>query len=231
MSAATYIGINEILEGFDDKASKPYFSIWVDNTQVEYNCENDFEKAKNKIIKQIEAFARSGMTKIIYLKIHPKLPEKKEGIYTKTDPALTMYCAAKQEYKNVIGYSGDNSIYPIYQLIEKQNETINALVSKINAIEAEEEENESVGSNEEIILDKINGIINSPLGVLASTYLPRLLDKFIPPSQKIAGIAGHSETDLETTINILFEKGVTLQHLQKLAAMPKEKIQMLITML
>ena len=230
MSAATYIGINEILEGFDAKASKPYFSMWVDNTQVEYNIENDFDKAKNKIINQIDACSRRDMNKVIYLKLHSKLPSKSEGIYAKNDPAITMYCAAKADNK-IIGYTGDNNVYPIYQLIEKQNETINALVSKINAIESEEEESESVGSAETELLDKISGIVNSPLGLLASQYLPRLLDKWIPPSQKIAGIAGHSETDLETTINILFEKGVTLEHLQKLAAMPKEKIQMLLTML
>ena len=231
MSAATYTGINEIIDGYINKADKPFFSMWVDNLLVEQNIVNDFEISKNKIITQIEDFARSGMTKIIYLKIHSVLPDKKSGTYTKTDPALTMYCQAKAEMKQISGFSNDN-IYPIYQLIEKQNETINALVSKINAIEGEEEEeNENIGSYEEQLLEKISGIVNSPLGLIAANFL----SKYVTPqqTQKVAGISGiiDENSDLENTIKILFNKGVTIEHLKKLSEMPESKIKMLLTML
>jgi hypothetical protein len=160
-------------------------------------------------------------------------PDKKTGSYTHADNCYTMlYCQAKHAQSAAMPESINGNLYPLYNMIEKQNENINALISKVNAIEAEEtEESEPIVSSEAKLIEQINGFSNSPLGVLAATYLPRFLDKILPPQKTVAGIAGTEPTDLEETINILFSKGVTLDHLQKLAAMPEAKIKMLITML
>jgi hypothetical protein len=237
MSVATYYGANEILTAFEDQAKKPYFSMWVKNACCLYYDGNDMEIAKEMIRKKIESFARANNFEIIVLSLHNTLPDKKTGLYEKNSPAILLYCQSKHEPADR-QMSGNDNLFPLYNLIEKQNailsnfqETQNALISKVNALEAEEEDTESVGSSEEILLDKINGIVNSPLGALATTYLPRILDRFLPQQNKIAGLAGADETDLETTINILFSKGVKLEHLQKLASMPENKIKMLLTML
>lgn len=230
MSVATYYGVNEILTAFEDQAAKPYFSMWVKNAQCCYNVDNNIEVAKEKIRKKIEDFARANMLDVIVIVLHNTLPAKTTGLYEKTSPGVLLYCQAKhapvERHSNI-----DGNLYPLYTAIEKLTENQAALISKVNALEAETEETEAVGSSEEILLDKINGIINSPLGILATTYLPRILDKIIPQQNKIAGIAGIEDTDLEQTINILYSKGVKLEHLQKLAAMPEKKIQMLLTML
>jgi len=230
MSVATYFGANEILEAFENQARKPYFSMWVKNAQACYYDEADFDKAKELIRKKIEDFARANMLELIIIALHNNKPDKATGLYKKDSPAVLIYCQSK--HAPVEKHSGiDNNLYPLYNLIEKQNENINALISKVNALEAETDDQEAVGSSEEILIDKISGIVNSPLGALASTYLPRILDRILPQQNKIAGLAGTEDTDLEQTLQTLFNKGVTLEHLQKLAAMPEKKIQMLLTML
>lgn len=231
MSVATYFGVNEIITAFEAQASKPYFSMWVKNALVLENTTNDIETAKQKLSNKINDYLKADFNEIFVLKLHNRLPKTKDGNYNmKEDSGTLLYCQPKKESKQINGI--DSGLFPIYNLIEKQNEIITALTSKVNALESEEEEtDEQIGSNEEILLDKINGIVNSPLGAIASTYLPRLLDRLIPPTKQVAGIAGTEPTDLEATINILFSKGVTLEHLQKLAAMPEAKIKMLLTML
>ena len=229
--AVTYYGVDEILEAFETQAKKPYFSMWVGKASALQNWENDFDTAKAALKKKVLDFARAKQTHAFVIHLHNTQPDRKVGSYLYADVTYSMlYCAAKHEPKQAINGT-DPGLYPIYNIIEKQNELITALTSKVNALEAEETEPETVGSNEAEMLDKLGSIVNSPLGVLAATYLPRLLDRIMPEKQKIAAIAGDEATDLETTINILFSKGVTLQHLQKLAAMPEEKIRMLLTML
>lgn len=231
MSAATYYGVNEILTAFEDQATKPYFSLWVKNAQALYNAEDNMEVAKEKLRKKIEDFARANMLELIVIALHNTKPDKATGLYKKDSPGVLLYCQSKHApAERVSGI--DSNMLPFYTLIEKQQETLNALVSKVNALEAEDtEEEEQIGSEEAVLLDKISGIVNSPLGVLASQYLPRILDRIIPEKRTVTAIAGDTETDLEQTINILFSKGVKLEHLQKLAAMPEAKIQMLLTML
>jgi hypothetical protein len=230
---ATYYGVNEILEAFETQAKKGYFSMWVSKAPALQNDVNDIETAKAAIKKKVEDFAKANQTHVFTIHLHNAAPDRKTGAYTHADTCYTMlYCQAKHA-QAAQPESINGNLYPLYNLIEKQNENINALISKVNALEAEESEQESeeIGSAEVQLIDKINGFANSPLGVLAATYLPRFFDKILPPQKTVAGIAGTEPTDLEQTINILFSKGVTLEHLQKLAAMPEAKIKMLITML
>jgi len=230
---ATYYGSNEILEAFETQAKKGYFSMWVNKSPALQNDVNDIDIAKAAIKKKVEDFAKANFTNVFTIHLHNMAPDKKTGSYAHADNCYTMlYCQAKHA-KTEAPESINGNLYPLYNLIEKQNENINALISKVNAIEAEESEesDEPIGSSEAQLIEQINGFSNSPLGVLAATYLPRFLDKFLPAQKTIAGIAGTEPTDLEETINILYSKGVTIQHLQKLAAMPEAKIKMLLTML
>jgi hypothetical protein len=231
MSVADYTGINEIIEAFERQAKKPYFSMWFGKAPALQNDINDFDVAKEALKNKINDLLRAGKSAVFTIHLHNAQPKRENGAYLYADTTYTMlYCQAVKEQKQAINGT-DPGLYPIYNIIEKQNELITALTSKVNAIEAEESEPESVGSDETVMLDKLGSIVNSPLGLLAATYLPRLLDRIMPEKQKISAIAGDEATDLEATINILFSKGVTLEHLQKLAAMPEAKIKMLLTML
>lgn len=228
---ATYYGANEILNAFDAQAKKAYFSMWVKTKTCLQNDVNDFEIARAAIKKKVEDFAKAGMLDVFTICLHNTLPDKKTGYYELNSPGVVLYCQAKHATASAPETMNGN-LYPIYNLIEKQNEIITALTSKVNAIEeSEEESDEQIGTAEAQMIDKINGFANSPLGVLAATYLPRFFDKILPPQKTVSGLAGTDQTDLEETINVLFSKGVTLEHLQKLAAMPETKIKMLLTML
>jgi hypothetical protein len=49
--------------------------------------------------------------------------------------------------------------------------------------------------------------------------------------QALAGTEVAEELELAETLEILFSKGVTVEHLKKLASFPKAKITMLLNML
>ena len=231
---ATYYGVNEILEAFETQAKKPYFSMWVNKAPALQNHDNDFDTAKAALRKKIEDFARANQTHVFTIHLHNTQPDRKTGAYSHADTCYTMlYCAAKHAAPAISEQMSGGNIIPFYNLIEKQNEILSAVTSRLNALEAadDQETDEPIGSAEAQLIDKISGVVNSPLGVLAAQYLPRLFDRILPQQKTVAGIAGTDQTDLEQTINILFSKGVTLEHLQKLAAMPEAKIKMLLTML
>jgi len=217
-ATATYIGIDKILSAFESKADTPFFSLWIGKARAEQNTVNDFEKAAEKLEAQIKAFEEADNNNIFVIALHP---EKKVS-YTDKDlkEATLMYCQVKRSEAPAM-YQGNISAAN-YQILEK----LNAIESRINAIEGEEveaeEEGEEIGSPEAVLLDKINGIVNSPLvGVLM-----QLFSKQPAPVTALAGT-----DDLNEILNTLFDKGVTVQHLKKLASYPKEKITMLLTML
>jgi hypothetical protein len=77
-------------------------------------------------------------------------------------------------------------------------------------------------------------MINGITQLIEHPLISGLIQKFITPSstpvQSLSGV-DDSDDEIINTINILFSKGVKLEHLQKLASMPQSKIQMLISML
>jgi hypothetical protein len=75
------------------------------------------------------------------------------------------------------------------------------------------------------------GLLENPQiqGVLISA-ISGLIGSFSIPVNNVKTISGVTD-DLDDVIKTLFSKGVKLEHLKKLAEMPKDKIQMLISML
>lgn len=115
--------------------------------------------------------------------------------------------------------------------------------SDIKAI-AEEIRRQDVGEIEEEIEEMepeqpslLAGIMNSPevQQAIAATIinLPALIggifNKKAPLATSLSGVCDNN--NLDEVIQILFSKGVNINHLKKLAEMPKEKISMLISML
>jgi len=218
---ATYIGLDKILNAFEEKADTPFFSLWVGKARAEMNKDNDFEKASAKLEKQIKAFADEEMNDVFVIALHP---EKKVSYkFEDCKDATLMYCQAKRSEAPVLYGSQNNQAN--FMILEK----LNSIESRINAIEAEEveeeEEGEEMGSPEAVLIDKISGIVNSPLIGILLNFLQNNSGKPAP----VTALAGTDEID--EVLNTLFSKGVTVQHLKKLASFPQEKISMLLTML
>jgi hypothetical protein len=206
MKKANYIGKENILRNWEELAETPYFSIWDQKSKMLQNNVNDFDTASEKLEKYLNN--NQDHTDTICILIHPE--SKKSYCYNDYKDAVAMlYCQIHNS--PIINNNTNDSIQlQILQEVRSMNSRITALETE----EIEEEENNQVGAAETELLDKISGIVNSPLGVLLTTYAPRFLDRVLPekPKHLITGLAGNTPTDLETTIDILFSKGVKLEH-------------------
>ena len=219
-SIAMYAGINDILEAFCNKAKTPYFSLWIGNEKFDENTVNDMDAAVEQLREDIERFVKRNMTNNFRIILH----DTKKTTYTKEKEAKVLLCNA---FDTKFSQSNDNSNnYFQSQLLEK----INAIESKVNALEGEnveDEENENISGTENT-LKQINDFIGSPAGsMLIGLFAPKLAQTELQPITSLAG----TENELELVLNTLFSKGVKVEHLAKLAQMPADKIQMLISML
>lgn len=91
---------------------------------------------------------------------------------------------------------------------------------------ADPEDDILAGKKTEVMIDKIHGIVNSPL---VSTIMAMMGAFRQPQVQQISGT--HTEADVNTIIQSLFAKGVTPDDLAKLAAMDQQQITFLLSML
>ena len=91
-------------------------------------------------------------------------------------------------------------------------------------IEEEEEEEEKPQSI-------LAGIMAQPqIQTMLLQIVGNIATAFVKPSASTK-LAGIEESDIEKILQILFDKGVTIDDLNKLAAMEKTQIAMLLTML
>ena len=219
MAKATYIGIDKILTAFEEKADTPFFSLWMGKARAEMNKDNDWDKAKNKLENQIKAFIEEDNNDVFVIALHPD--KKVSYKYEDCKDATLMYCQAKKS--DVQLYSPKDSTHFNYEILQK----LNAMESKINALEAddieEDEEKESV-SGDEAMLEKIHGIINSPLVAM-------IMGMFQNKSETTHALASSQEDELTKILTVLFQKGVTVDHLKKLSEYPSAKIKMLLSMM
>jgi len=215
-----YVGMDKILSAFDNKAETPFWSIWFVKTLFAHNYINDFEVSKEKLEKQIQDIIDADNTDVFVIALHPA--KKTSYKYEDCKDAIQMYCSIRKNdvSQYIPPHQGNANNYEIMQ-------KLNAMESKINALEADdiEDESETVGSDEAIILDKINGILNSPL-------IPVLMGMFNKkPEITSHALASSDEDELTKILTVLFQKGVTIDHLKKLSEYPAEKIKMLLSMM
>jgi hypothetical protein len=219
---ATYIGKEKILAAFEEKADTPFFSLWVGKARAEMNKDNDFEKAAHKLEKQIEAFIEEDNTDIFVIALHP---EKKVSYkYEDCKDATLMYCQTRKNESSVAYFGSQQNNNINYQILEK----LNAIESRVNAIESEEieeeEEGEEIGNTDQVLIDKISGIVNSPIVNMLLGFLQN-------NNKPVGALAGTEQDELSDILTTLFNKGVTINHLKKLSEYPKERITMLLSML
>jgi hypothetical protein len=114
-----------------------------------------------------------------------------------------------------------------------QYQPTNEILSRLNAIEAklideeiDELEEDQPRGTESILA----GFLQKPeVQNMVIAALTGIASSFMAP--KVTAVSGVKEDQLDDILQTLFNKGVKVEHLRKLAEMPQAKIQMLIGML
>lgn len=215
---ARYIGLDEVLDAFQKKAKAPYFSLWIGTKLIcDYSDGDQLEDVAEKLTEEIERSIKRNITHVHELILH----NKKEKNYTRKSEHYCVIAFQCLELPGVAGLPADPNAYTIAAM----HSEVNKLRSEISALQAERIEEDDDDQEP----DAMQGIGK----FFTPEIIGQLINRILPPVQTtVSNLAGiNPDQTLQETINVLFAKGVKLEHLQKLAAMPTERITMLISML
>mgnify|MGYP001301366338 CR=1 FL=1 len=217
---ARYIGLDEVLEAFHKKAKTPYFSMWMKGQPVCQYTGDDMDEAIELITEEIELNKKRQVTHESELFLHTK----KEKQYSRKSDSYAVIGFRSFEI-NMIGSPADHGGYNTYAMHNELN-IIKSQLAALQATAAADPDEDDDEDDDDTMMGSFNKMIEHPLVV-------GMINKWMAGSATVTALAGvtPSSESLQETINLLFSKGVQLQHLQKLAAMDKDKIQMLINML
>ncbi len=232
MATARFIGADEVVKKYRETGS-PFFSMWCKTQMICQFNEDDLDKGEEIIREEIDRNIKRGFGAECYLKIH----SEHEKIYTiKSATLYNLVFKSFDDSATTMMLSGGNGIN--FQLLQ----TLNVINSRLTAIEkmndtdpgGEDDEDDEDDEDEQV-----NGILSGVDKVLAHPVIGRLIDKFLFPENKAPSIAGVPQDEslevqqkrLNNAISTLFQKGVTIEHFEKLANMPAVKIKSLLTML
>ena len=218
---ARYIGIDEVLEAFHKKAKTPYFSLWLKGQPItQYRDGDTIDDAADKIREEIELGIKRQITHEHELLLHTK----KEKDYTKKSESYAVIGFRCFELPAGIQSADPHQAYSMYAMQAEMNRLKSEIAALQTAkIEADEDDDDDDQSND--LMSGFNKMLEHPLVV-------GLINKWIAQPDQVRNLAGIDDNKtLQDTINILFAKGVQLEHLQKLAAMPESQIKMLLNML
>lgn len=220
MNVPRYKGKNEVIEAFETYAEKPYFSIWNKTAMyIRYNGE-DFDEAKDRLIHIIDSCVKECDTAVLTLRLHAD----KEKTYTIKSPTYANFsflCSDVMPVKTAI--NGDVNAVLLNEINNLRAE-INALKMQ-NSIDEEDEEEEDDSALG--MVGQIQKVCDIP--IVAQT-LGALITKWSTGQHRVNNLAG-TDASIDECVKLLFSKGVTIKHLQKLAEMPEAQIKMLLTML
>ena len=213
-----YIGLDDVLEAFEKKAKTPYWSLWDKNQCIEQCNIDDETESINALVYEINQSIKHNNSRPLSLLLHPD----KESFYDKRKSkayANIYFVAVQPQSYSHVGSIGNNSLLPIQQQLNAMQSQLNAL-QNVNEDE-DEDESETMG-----MLNGINTLLEHPLinGIVAKLLSPT------HPVQTLSGIEP-TQDEIADCINTLFAKGVTIEHLKKLAQMDESKIKMLLSML
>lgn len=209
-----YVGKESIINGYETLAKCPYFSIWLNNAII-YSFSGDSKEEGAEMLETILNNIAS-IDQVFTVRLHNALPAKNDT-YTKNETAASiMYCSLVDPSPIISGITVDPNLSLIMQ-------RLNAIESDLKAKTEEVEEEEEVESDNEKLINQISGIVNSPL--------VGLIIEYFKPKQTVTHLAGIEENDINTILNTLYSKGVTVDHLRRLSEYPKDKLTMLIKML
>jgi hypothetical protein len=228
LEKAMVTGTRGIMDWFDRNATSPYYSVWVNRKQLLFSWnDDDMEAGRSKLEDDLAAIEQNNNNDLIIIKLHPK--KDKAGYITDKTPIYgSLVCRASElERLNYgmpqIAGMGYNS--KMESVLERVLETQNAILTKLNAEELEEEEEEDKGM--------LGNILSSPqMQTLLIAGMTKLLG--IGGTDLVAtGLAGIEEDTNEAIIilNSLMNKGVSIDHLRKLNQMSTVQLKSLLNML
>jgi hypothetical protein len=230
LEKAMVTGTRGIMDWFDRNATSPYYSVWVNRKQLLFSWnDDDMEAGRTKLEDDLAAIEQNGVSDLLIIKLHPK--KEKGGFITDKSPiyASLNFRPAELERPNYgmqqmggMGYSNK-----MENVLERVLETQNAILTKLNAEELEEEEDEEPKNT-------IGSLLMQPH---VQTLLIAGVSKLLGLSgmeQQAAGLAGIDDTNENEAIlilNSLMSKGVSIEHLRKLNQMSSAKLSTLLAML
>jgi hypothetical protein len=137
------------------------------------------------------------------------------------------------------GYTTRQNIYGIPQRddalnskVEQLTNAVAMLTTKLELQAAEDDEDIEDEAQPNIMNGLLGALANNPtVQQLLVNVLANVATNGVAKPSQTVGLAGIEDTDLETAIETLFEKGVTVSDLIKLAAMDKVQIDFLLGML
>ena len=226
---AMVTGTNGIMDWFDRNATSPYYSVWVNRKQLLFSWnDDDMEAGRSKLENDLYAIEQNGVNDLLIIKLHPK--KDKAGYITDKTPIYGSLVCRPSELEKInygmqqMGAVGYNS--KMDSVLERVLETQNAILTKLNADDLEEEEEENKGV--------LGNIMNSPhMQTLLMAGISKLLGINTAETMAagLAGIENTDENEAITILNSLMSKGVSVEHLRKLDAMGTVQLKSLLAML
>ena len=218
-------GLNETLRVFETRKVSPFFAIYQNRTILEQNCSNDMEEAIEKISNFFSTgsgYESTPLTFKMYAS-HKKGNNDKEPVY-----ASFMFTVSSVPVLSGSN-GGDSGLH--YVITDLKNQ-INGLTSEINALKESEESEDEAEPEKDNFMSGVNEFLSHPT---INAIIGLLTEKLFmnPNDQKVTKLAGIDDNKASAYqyVEILLAKGVTIEHLQKLAEMPKAKIKTLLMML
>lgn len=224
---ARYIGIKEVIECYTDQAEKSgsaCFSMW-DRTKMicQYNGD-DVDEGIKILEDEIGRNIKRGYNNPLSLYIHPA----SEKLFTLKSPVY-YNCIFKSYEESAPGSFPVQYGQPIAS--SHIDARISAMESRIAAlmdpgIDDDDDDDDDDGDGLGKTIDGINTILAHPV-------VSALISKMISPTQPVQSLAGGVDSDQQILqlFKILQSKGVTINHIKKLAAMDAAQIQSLIKFL
>jgi hypothetical protein len=238
---ASFTHLNDLVDHFIEM-EHPYYIISEDKKSIfsMNNKVNDIDEAGEKLKRALE---HKDHSKVYYIYCFKKLTQSGLAIPLKAgNHLLFSFQKAKPEYS----FEQKQQYYGgLGSMIQEQNNRIDRLQQLIEAKMLQEDDPEDDNEVKESMQSNIIGTLmgNPAIANILTNLLTNIFANTmtngqtnnIPTNYKPTALAGADPSDQElrlaTILETLFDKGVTVDHLEKLASYPKAKISMLLQML
>lgn len=236
-----YFGIEQVLQAYDNSASM-YWSLFDKTAKLtQYNGEGaDADKAegRERLEQLLKSFKNNGFDHDLNLHLHSKFEDAYEWKSKVTDQFIfNLFNPSERAPEVVQGankFGTETGYEKMNNFLISENQVLREKVSQLEAQNIllqsqlqeyeEEEEEESISGTG---ADQVTEILSNPV-------IAGLIDRIFPPAPAVAGKVSHlagvepDKAKIDQLIQVLISKGVTVAHLEKLAAMPAAKIQNLL---
>ena len=219
-------GVNALMEWFDDHAEQPYYSVWRGrNLSFSWN-NDDMEAGRLKLLNDISFAEHNNVSEVLTLKLHNK--KDKSGYITSSTPtygSLDFRPSPMEQQSYGVSVPNAANSYAMEKILDK----LNVLESRIAGYESMEDDFEE----EEKPLSPINAMLNNPeIQQALVSGVMGMIGSFLGNSGTVKSLAGaDDQNEAIELLNVLMNKGVTVDHLRKLSEMSDAKLKSLLLML